>query len=73
MPPAERVQPHRDRELGNGIRLVTPMATAQPMAAPVIPYLGMSSRSRPTFTTTAAIPLARLQLLRPVVISTMST
>ena len=47
--------------------------TAQPMAAPVMPYLGMSSRSRLTFTTTARTPLTRLQLLRPLVTRIMST
>ena len=57
----------------SGTRLVMMIATAQPDAAPVIPYRGMRSRSRPTFTNTAIRPLARLQLLRPVVIRTMST
>ena len=56
-----------------GIRLVTMMAMAHPIAAPVMPYRGMSTRSRLTFTPTARSPLIRLQALRPVVISTMST
>src|SRR5689334_4036446 len=57
----------------SGIRLVIPNVTAQPMAAPVMPYLGRSSRSRLTFTTTAWTPLTRLQLLRPLVTRIMST
>ena len=57
----------------SGVRLVTMIAAAHPIAAPVIPNRGMRSRSRPTLITSAAMPLARLQLLRPVVIKTMST
>ena len=57
----------------SGTRLVMVIATAHPMAAPVIPYFGISRRSRLTLTATAISPLARLQLLRPEVIRTMST
>ncbi len=56
-----------------GTRLVRPMAAAQPIAAPVIPNLGMSTRSRPMLTPIASKPLYKLQLLRPAVMSTVST
>ena len=49
------------------------MAMAQPIAAPVMPYLGISARSTPMLIPTVSNPLARLQLLRPAVISTMLT
>ncbi len=56
-----------------GTRLETAIAAAHPIAAPVIPIRGISSRSTPMLTPIASNPLTRLQPLLPVVISTVST
>ena len=75
-PPVDRVRGHIPRwrrTWRSGSRLRTTMATAQAIAAPRMPYSGISTTLSPTLTARATVLLRRLSQLRPAISSTEST